>query len=228
MKAAMPAPEPLCLVRVAKGGAGALGRSGVREHRDEWRLVGHQGCYVVGIGRHECERGHRAATAREHLDGAGAERLDDGVYVVRLDCGRVVDPAVLADAAAEAAWVIGDHGTVREVRRQRVEAAGGHRLADHEQRWASVDGGQRATDVVGDLGLGGFEHVRCHASTTAPASKTHRALAEGTTNDRHVGDAETRVDVGSRLVRSTAQRAALSQTVRSTLRAAESGFCRAL
>jgi hypothetical protein len=153
---------------------GAFGRRGVGEHGDEWRLVGHQGCYVVGIGRHERERGHRAATAREHLDGAGAERLDDSVYVGRLDRGRVVDPAVLADAAAEAARVIGHHGPVREVRRQRVEAAGVHRLGDHEQRWASVDGGQRATDVIGDLGLGGFEHVRRHDNTTAPAAKTHR------------------------------------------------------
>src|SRR5207247_5249943 len=125
----------LGLVRVAEGGAGALGRSGVGEHWDEWRLVGHQGRYVVGIGRHERERRHRAATAREHLDGAGAERLDDGVYVVRLDRGIVIDPAVLADAATKAARVIGDHGPVREVRRQRLEAAGGHRLADPGQRW---------------------------------------------------------------------------------------------
>ena len=93
---------------------------------------------VVGIGRHERERGHCAATAREHLDGAGAERLDDGVYVVRLDGGRMVDSAVLANATAEAARVIGDHGPVREVRRQRGEAAGLHRLTDHEQRWASL------------------------------------------------------------------------------------------
>ena len=122
----------LGLVRVANGGAGALGRSGVGKHRDEWRLVGHQGGHVVGIGRHERERGHRSATTREHLEGAGSERLDDGMDVVRLDRGRVVDPAVLADAAAETARVIGDHGPVREVRRQRVEAAGSHRLADHE------------------------------------------------------------------------------------------------
>jgi hypothetical protein len=109
--------------------------------------VGHQGCYVVGICRHERKRGHRAATAREHLDGAGAERLDDGVYVVRLDRGRVVDPPVLADAAAQAARVIGDHGPVGEVRRQRVEAAGDHRLADHEQggRPSTVGSGPRTS-----------------------------------------------------------------------------------
>jgi hypothetical protein len=94
------------LIGVANGAAGALRRSGVGEHRDEWRLVGHQGCYVVGIGRHERERRHRAAAAREHLDRAGAERLDDGVHVVRLDRGAMVDPTVLADAAAQAARVI--------------------------------------------------------------------------------------------------------------------------
>ena len=71
----------------------------------------------------------------------------------------MVDPAVSAGAAAEAARVIGDHGAVGEVRRQRVEAAGGHGLADHEQRRASVGGGQRAVDVIGDVGVGGFESV---------------------------------------------------------------------
>ncbi len=121
--------------------------------------MGHQGRHVVRIGRHERECGHRAATAREHLDWAGVECLDKAMYVVRLDRGRMVDPAVLADAAAEAARVIGDHGPVREVRCQRGEAAGVHRLADHEQRWASVGGGQRATDVVGNVGPVGFERV---------------------------------------------------------------------
>src|SRR5215467_5096272 len=57
---------------------------------------------------------------------------DNGVHIVCLDGGRVVDPAVFADATAEAAWVIGDHGAVGEVRRQRTEAAGVHGLGDHE------------------------------------------------------------------------------------------------
>jgi hypothetical protein len=162
------------LVRVAKAGAGAFGFSGVGEHRDERRLVGDEGCHVVGVGRYERERGYRAAAAREHLDRPGTERLDDGVYVVRLDGGRVVDAPVPADAPAEAARVIRDHGAVGEVRRQGGEAAGVHRLPDHVEGWPSVDGGQRAADVVGDLGLGGFEHVSFHAGTTATASKTHR------------------------------------------------------
>jgi hypothetical protein len=122
--------------------------------------VCHQGGHVVGVGRHERERGHRPAAAREHLDRADAERVNDGVYVVRLDRGRMIDPVVFAAAAAEAARVIGDHGAVREVRSHRTEAAGVHRLADHEQRWASVRGGQRAVDIVGDVDLGGLKHVR--------------------------------------------------------------------
>jgi len=72
----------------------------------------------------------------------------------------MVDPAVFASAAAETAWVVGDHGAVGEVRRQRSEAAGVHGLADHEQRWASVGRRQRAVYVVGDVDLGGFKHVR--------------------------------------------------------------------
>ncbi len=180
MKAAMPAPEPLASYASRTAARARSAAAASESTRDQRWLVGHQGCHVVGIGRHERERGHRTATASEHLDRAGAERLDDGVYVVRLNRGRIVDPAVLANAAAEAARVIGDHGPVREMRRQRVEAAGVHRLTDHEQRWAYVGGGQRATDVIGDVCPGGFEHVRCHATTTAPPSKTHRALAEGT------------------------------------------------
>ena len=75
----------------------------------------HQGGHVVGVGRHERERGHRAATAGEHLDRADAECFDHGVHVVRLEGGGVVDPAVFAGAAAEAARVVGDHGAVGEV-----------------------------------------------------------------------------------------------------------------
>ena len=152
--------RPLGLVHIPKAGAGALGSLGVGEHRDDRRLVCHQRRHDVGVCRHERERGHRAATAREHLDRANAERLDNGVYVVRLDRGRILDPAVLAGAAAEASWVIGDHGAVGEERRQRTEAAGVHGLADHEQWWPSVGGGQRAVDVVGDVYLGGFKHER--------------------------------------------------------------------
>jgi hypothetical protein len=114
--------------------------------------VGHQGHDVAGVGRHERERGHGAAAACEHLDRAGAERLDHGVHVVGLNRGRIVDPPVAAGAAAEAARVVRDHRAVGEVRRQRVEAAGRHRLTDHEQRGASVGCGQRPADVVGDVG----------------------------------------------------------------------------
>ena len=175
--------RPLGLVRVANAGAGALGRRGVGEHRDERRLVRHQGAHVVGMGRHERERGHRAPTAREHLDRAGAERLDDGVHVVRLDRGRMVDPAVLADAAAEAARVIPDHGAVGEVRRQRGEATGVHGLTDHEQRWASVGGGQRPVDVIGDVGLGGLKHV-CRRHDGVDRSRIENSSALGTKGRR--------------------------------------------
>ena len=122
----------------------------------------HQDGHVIGEGRHQGERGHRAAAAREHLDRSRAERLDDGVHVAGLDPGIMVDPAVLAGAAAEAARVVGDHGAVREMRRQRAEAAGVHWLADHEQRWASIGGRQRTMDVVDEVGFGSLEHLRSH------------------------------------------------------------------
>jgi len=46
--------------------------------------------------------------------GAGAECFDHGVHVAGLERGGVVDPAVFAGAAAEAARVIGDHSAVGE------------------------------------------------------------------------------------------------------------------
>jgi len=128
-------------MKAAIAGAGALGTLGVGEHRDERRLVCHEGDHVVRVCRDERESGHRPTAAREHLDRANAEGLHNGVHVIRLDRGRVVDPAVFAGAAANSARVVGDHGSLREMRRQRIEAAGGHGLADHEQRWAPVGAG---------------------------------------------------------------------------------------
>jgi hypothetical protein len=121
--------------------------------------VGNQRRHVVGMRGDERERGHRAAAAREQLDRPGTERLDHGMDVLRLDRRVVIDAAVRAHAAAEAARVVGDHGPVREVRRQRGEAGGVHRLADQEQGRASVGGRQRAADVVGNGRPGGVERV---------------------------------------------------------------------
>ena len=75
----------------------------------------HQGGHVVGVGRHERERGHRAAAAGEHLDRTNGERFNHGMHVAGLERGRIVDSAVCAGAAAEAARVIRDHGAVGEV-----------------------------------------------------------------------------------------------------------------
>ena len=115
MKAAMPTSHPLASICVPHTALGALGGRGVGQQREERRLVCHQRGHVVGVGRHERERGHRAATAGEHLDRADAEGFDHGVHVVSLEGGRIVDPAVLAGAAAEAARVVGDQGAVGEV-----------------------------------------------------------------------------------------------------------------
>src|SRR5262245_37852210 len=64
--------------------------------------------------------------------------------------------------ATSASAVVGDHGAVREMRRQRSEAAGIHWLADHDQRWVSIGGRQRAVDVVDEVDIGSLEHLRSH------------------------------------------------------------------
>ena len=104
----------------------------------------------------------RAPAAREHVHRTGAERLDHRVQIARLDRRRVVFPAVSANAAAEPARVIGDNGAVGKVRGQSIEATGGHRLTDHEQRQTSVRGWQRAAHVVGDVRLDRLEYVRLY------------------------------------------------------------------
>src|SRR5829696_8477733 len=66
-------------------------------------------------------------------------------------------------------------------------AAGVHRLTDHEERWASVGGVQRATDVVGDLGPGGFEHVRRrHDSFDCSRGEKSSVTPKHTANETHV------------------------------------------
>ena len=173
-------------VCVAKLGHRALGGFRVGKHGHEGRLMGHQNGDIVGVCRHERERGDRTTTAREHLDRAGVESPDDGVHIACLDGGCVVDPTVFADAAAEAARVIGDHGAVGEVRRQRAEAAGVHRLPDHEQRGASVGGGQRALDVVDDVGLAGIEGVRIHVHVwVSPRGAARACRAARTSPAQH-------------------------------------------
>ena len=118
MNAAMPAPRALRLVRLVEGGPGALGGRGVGQHGVDRRLVRHQRGDVAGVGRDQFERGHRTAAAGEHVDRPGAERLDQQVQVSRLLLRRVVGPAVLADAAAQPARVVGDDRAVGEVRRR--------------------------------------------------------------------------------------------------------------
>jgi hypothetical protein len=119
----------------------------------------HQGGDILGIGRHEGEGGHGTAAAREQLYLPDAQRLDDRVHVVRLNCRVMVDAAVLAGAAAEAARVVRDDGAVRKEGGQRGEAAGLHRLPDHEQRRAPVRRRHGAVEVVGEIGVGRLEHL---------------------------------------------------------------------
>ena len=145
----MPALDPLDSYASRTAARARSRRLGVREHRDQRWLVRDQGDHVVGIGRHERERGHRAAAAREHVDRTGAERLDQGVHVVRLDRGRIVDAAVSARAAAEAARVVGDDRAVGEIARRawrsprRSSADRSSSAAGVRRRWAAGRGRRR-------------------------------------------------------------------------------------
>src|SRR5712691_6882735 len=163
MKAAIPAPDPLASyasrtpVR-ARSAACASGSTGIRGGSCATRHVTSLGYAATSAS---------AVTAPPllaNISTGPTPRAHDGVHIVCLDGGSVDYLAIFADAAAEAARVIGDHGAIGEVRRQRTEAAGVHGLGDHEQWWASSSGGQRAVDVVDDVGLDGFKLVCRHMS----------------------------------------------------------------
>jgi hypothetical protein len=124
----------------------------------------HQRRDVAGVRRHQRERRHGAAAAGEHLDRTGAELLDHAVHILGLDGRRVVDPAIFARAAPDSARVVGDHRAIREVRRQRREAGGVHRLPDHEQRGPAVRRRQRAAHVIDDLGVRSDQLAGLHMS----------------------------------------------------------------
>jgi hypothetical protein len=185
------------LIRIADPGQGTLRCLGVREHVDQRRLVGDQGDHVVGMIGDERERGHRAPAAREHLGGTSAKGINQGVHVVGLDRGRIVDTAVSARAAAQAARVIRDHRSVRKMGRERGEPLGGHRLTDHDQRRSSVGGGQRAVDVVDDVGFGGLERACCPHVSLDPVrdqNSSGRLLStiEGSAGVRSAGKSRCR------------------------------------
>jgi hypothetical protein len=170
---------PLGQVHVAKAVAGPLRRGGVGQRRDERRLVGDQRGHVVGVGRHERERGHRTAAAGEHLHRADPERSDHRVHVFGLDLGHVVQPVVLADTAAEPAWVVGDHGAVREVRREGAKplASMGWPIMNSGGRPSAVGSGPRTSYAMSTSAVSST-CVIVMPVTTAPASQTHRARRE--------------------------------------------------
>jgi hypothetical protein len=95
----------------ALGGEGPVG---VRQQRQHRGLVRDEGAHVPGVGGHQGEGAHRSAAVGEHLHRA-ADRLDDAVQIVGVLLGRVLGPAVVPGAAAQAPGVVGDHGAVREV-----------------------------------------------------------------------------------------------------------------
>jgi hypothetical protein len=106
----------------------------VGQDRREGRLVRDDRPEVLGMARHERERVHRAAAAREQVHRTEAEILDDPVEVVGVFLrGRPAHRVVLR-APLDAPRVVRDHGPVREVTGERAEAARAHRGRDEEQR----------------------------------------------------------------------------------------------
>jgi hypothetical protein len=61
------------------------------------------------------------------VDRPPSDRLDKPMQVVGVNVGRHRAGWIGLHAALDAAWVVGDHGAVGEVLRQRAESGGAHR-----------------------------------------------------------------------------------------------------
>jgi hypothetical protein len=82
---------------------GREGPVGVREHRQQWRLMRDERGHVAGVGGHQSEGVHRSTTAGEQLHRSVAERLDDALDVLGVLLGCALGAAVMPGAATQAA-----------------------------------------------------------------------------------------------------------------------------
>ena len=155
----------------------------VGQHARRRRLVGDEGPHEVGVRSDEGERVDGPAAAGEQVDRACADGLDHRAHVGGVDLGGHLEVGVRALAALDAARVVRDDGAVGEVGRQRGEAGGTHRRADHHEHRPA--GGLALADVVAQHGAGhvqlvghGFGHrilLRLSPISTGFAGRTHRA-----------------------------------------------------
>ena len=99
----------------------------VGQDRGERRLVRDERPHVLWVLGHEGERVDRATAAGEEVDRLPTDRLDEPMQVVGVNVGRHRAGWIGLHAALDAAWVVGHHGAVGEVLRQRAEAGGAHR-----------------------------------------------------------------------------------------------------
>jgi hypothetical protein len=118
----------------------------------ERRLVGDEGPHVLGVLGHEGERVDRATAAGEQVDRTSTDRLDEPMQVVGVHLGSHRAGWIGLHAALDAAWVVGDHGAVGEVLRQRGEAGRAHRGAHQQQD--RLGAGVAAPNVIGKGGAG--------------------------------------------------------------------------
>jgi hypothetical protein len=151
---------------------GLLHRAGGRQRvlpvgqdRGERRLVRDQRPHVPRVPGHQRERVDRAAAAGEQVDRPATDRLDEPVQVVGVDVGRDRAGRVGLHAALDTAWVVGHHGAVGEVPRQRGEPGGAHRRADQQQDRPAA--GVVAPNVVGQGGAGDVQGVVVVAASSA-------------------------------------------------------------
>ena len=139
-------PEAAALVRLVDRLGDRQRALAIGQDRGERRLVRDERPDVLGVLRHEGERVDRAAAAGEQVDRARVERGDDPMQVVGVLLGRGRAGRIGLRAALDAPRVVGHHGAIGEVARERHEPAGAHRRSDENS--AGAEPGPFA-DVVG-------------------------------------------------------------------------------
>ena len=126
----------------------------------------HERAHLFRVLGDQRERVDGAAARGEQVHGLAAQGRDQPVEVLGAIVRRRVPGQGLRLAAVDPGWIVGNDRPVTEVLRQTVEAARGHRVADHQQRRLGALGfgvadvvSQRATRYIEAQGLG-FGHRR--------------------------------------------------------------------
>ena len=145
--------------------------------------MGHEGAHLLGVA---CDQGQPVdgtATAGENVDRAGADRIDQPVQVVSVLLGGRPLRVIRADAALDAAGVVGNHGPVGEMRREAGEPE--QRPSGNRSAWSTVSPDRRSPRTSYTRATPGASSVRV---SMVAHGRSLRQGAPDRTDRHHAGE----------------------------------------